>query len=76
MPERSNARNRPRPDTSRRRARFVVLTLLLWMLVVGGRLVYLQVFSHGPLAERARRQQQTLTETNAPRGMILGRKGV
>ena len=76
MPERSNARNRPRPDTSRRRARFVVLTLLLWMLVIGGRLVYLQVISHDGLAERARSQQQTLTETNAPRGMILDRQGV
>jgi cell division protein FtsI (penicillin-binding protein 3) len=76
MPERSIARNRPRPDTSRRRARFVVLTLLVWMLVIGGRLVYLQIFSHELLGERARRQQQTLTETNAPRGMILDRQGV
>lgn len=76
MPERPNARNRPRPDTSRRRARFVVLTLLLWMFVIGGRLVYLQVFSHEPLAERARRQQQTLSATNAPRGLILDRQGV
>ncbi|HLL77330.1 MAG TPA: penicillin-binding protein [Pyrinomonadaceae bacterium] len=76
MPERPNARNRPRPDTSRRRARFVVLTLLVWMFVIGGRLVYLQVFSHEFLGERARRQQQALAETNAPRGMILDRQGV
>jgi cell division protein FtsI (penicillin-binding protein 3) len=76
MPERPTARNRPRPDTSRRRARFVVLTLLLWMLVIGGRLVYLQVYSHEFLAERARRQQQTHSVTNAPRGMILDRQGV
>src|SRR5918992_6211612 len=76
MPERPTARNRPRPDTSRRRARFVVLTLLVWMLVIGTRLIYLQVFSHEALGERARRQQQTLTATNAPRGMILDRQGV
>jgi cell division protein FtsI (penicillin-binding protein 3) len=76
MPERPNARNRPRPDASRRRARFVVLALLVWMFVIGGRLVYLQVFSHEFLGERARRQQQTLAETNAPRGMILDRQGV
>ncbi|HEY9286115.1 MAG TPA: penicillin-binding protein [Pyrinomonadaceae bacterium] len=76
MPERSNARSRPRPDTSRRRARFVVLTLLLWMLVIGGRLVYLQVVRHEDLAARARDQQETLTKTNAPRGMILDRQGV
>src|SRR5918997_6378299 len=76
MSESPKARNRPRPDTSRRRARFVVLTLLVWMLVIGTRLVYLQVFSHEALGERARRQQQTLAETNAPRGMILDRQGV
>src|SRR5919205_995359 len=76
MPERPNARSRPRPDTSRRRARFVALTLLVWMLIIGGRLVYLQIYSHELLADRARRQQQTLSETNAPRGMILDRQGV
>lgn len=76
MPERSNARNRPRPDTSRRRARFVVLTLLVWMFIIGTRLVYLQVFSHEALSVRARDQQETLAKTNAPRGMILDRQGV
>ena len=76
MTERSNARNRPRPDTSRRRARFVVLTLLVWMFVIGTRLAYLQDFSHEDLSARARRQQQTLSETSAPRGMILDRQGV
>jgi cell division protein FtsI (penicillin-binding protein 3) len=73
MPERPNARSKNRPDTSRRRAHFVVLTLVFWMFIISGRLVYLQVFRHDWLTDRARGQQQTLARTNTPRGLILDR---
>ena len=76
MPERPHARTKNRPDNSRRRAYFVVLTLVIWMFIISGRLVYLQVFKHEWLGERARRQQQATAETNAPRGMILDRNGL
>ena len=76
MPERMNARTKNRPDNSRRRAYFVVLTLVIWMFIISGRLVYLQVYRHEWLGERARRQQQATAETNAPRGMILDRNGL
>ncbi|MCA1615981.1 MAG: transpeptidase family protein [Acidobacteria bacterium] len=76
MPERLNARTKNRPDNSRRRAYTVALTLVLWMFIISGRLVYLQVFQHEWLGERARRQQQAAAETNAPRGMILDRNGL
>lgn len=76
MPERLNARTKNRPDNARRRAYVVALTLVVWMFVISGRLVYLQVFKHEWLGERARRQQQTTAETNAPRGMILDRNGL
>ena len=45
------------------------------MLAVGARLVYLQAFQHEALAERARKQQQATAQTNAPRGLILDRRG-
>ena len=75
MTGRSQARTKPRPDNSRQRVSFVVLALAVWMLVVGGRLVQLQVFRHEQLAERARGQQQSAVKTNAPRGLILDRQG-
>src|SRR5919205_97595 len=80
MPERPNARSRPRPDTSRRRARFVALTLLVWMLIIGGRLVYLQIYSHELLAKRARRKFVWLAREVEPelagRALALNLPGV
>ncbi len=76
MPERLNARTKNRPDDSRRRAYAVAFTLVLWMFIISGRLVYLQVFQHEWLGERARRQQTTTGGTTAPRGMILDRNGL
>ncbi|MDQ1523298.1 MAG: hypothetical protein QOE47_1222, partial [Pyrinomonadaceae bacterium] len=75
MPERSNAKMKTRPDASRQRVSVVVLLLVLWMLIIGGRLVYLQVGQHEELSDRARRQQQQSAKTNALRGLILDRNG-
>jgi cell division protein FtsI (penicillin-binding protein 3) len=45
------------------------------MLVIGARLVQLQVGQHEKLSESARRQQQRVVTTNAPRGLIVDRNG-
>ncbi|MGI9106773.1 MAG: penicillin-binding protein [Pyrinomonadaceae bacterium] len=75
MPERFNARTKTRPDALRQRVSLVVLVLVLWMLAIGGRLVYLQVGQYERLSDRARRQQQQSGRTNALRGLILDRRG-
>ncbi|MCA1556429.1 MAG: hypothetical protein LC747_07035, partial [Acidobacteria bacterium] len=75
MAERSNAKTNNRPDTSLRRVTFVVVILVLWMLIIGVRLVHLQVGQHELLSERARKQQQQSTTQNALRGLILDRNG-
>jgi cell division protein FtsI (penicillin-binding protein 3) len=59
----------------RARTSLVVLLLVLWMLVIGARLVQLQVAQHDALGARARRQQQQAVALNAPRGLILDRAG-
>ncbi|MFL6228873.1 MAG: penicillin-binding protein [Pyrinomonadaceae bacterium] len=75
MPERSHARANTRPDNSRQRTTFVVIGIVLWMLVIGGRLAYLQLFQHDFLSNRARRQQQAAVTLNGERGLILDRQG-
>ena len=75
MPERPTAQFKVQPDPSRPRTSIVVIALVLWMLVIGARLVYLQVGQYETLSARARRQQQQTVETNAPRGLILDRSG-
>src|SRR5919206_4768736 len=75
MPERLSAQSRVHPDPSRPRTSLVVIALVCWMLIIGARLVYLQVGQYEELSARARRQQQQTVETNAPRGLILDRAG-
>jgi len=75
MPERSNAKTNNRPDASRQRVTVVVAILVLWMLIIGVRLVHLQVRQHELLSERARKQQQQSAKQNALRGLILDRNG-
>jgi len=75
MAERFNARTKNRPDASRQRVSLVVFALVIWMLIIGGRLVHLQVQQHERLSDRARRQQQQAARTNALRGLILDRRG-
>jgi cell division protein FtsI (penicillin-binding protein 3) len=45
------------------------------MLVIGLRLVQLQLFQHEFLSDRARRQQESKFATNGARGLILDRQG-
>jgi cell division protein FtsI (penicillin-binding protein 3) len=75
MPERSNAKTKNRPDASRQRVSVVVCILVVWMLVIGARLVYLQVGQFEDLSRRAQKQQQHAEQTNALRGLILDRNG-
>lgn len=66
---------KPEPDKSRRRVFLLVLVLVGWMLLIGARLVHLQVTQHDDLANRARRQQLGAIETSPIRGQVLDRQG-
>jgi cell division protein FtsI (penicillin-binding protein 3) len=75
MPRRSTAIEAPRSDNSRRRARWVAMGLVGWMLLIGARLVQLQVHQHDDLSARARNQQIGTIETTPTRGQVLDRQG-
>lgn len=76
MPARRlTASSRARPDTSHRRALIVSLTLAVWMIAIGARLVYLQTSQHDWLKNRARTQQQDALETSPLRGLVYDRQG-
>jgi cell division protein FtsI (penicillin-binding protein 3) len=62
-------------STLKRRIRFAAVLLGLWALAIETRLVYLQVFRHGDLLERARRQQMRTIPAEAKRGDIVDRRG-
>jgi len=49
--------------------------LLLWCVVICGRLVYLQIFRYGDFEQRAHHQQQRTAEVDAPRGIVYDRAG-
>ena len=74
MPRRSGI-EASRPGNSHRRALFVAMGLVVWMLVIGARLVQLQVTQHDDLTARARNQQLSSIETSATRGPVLDRQG-
>ena len=67
------ARSKSRPDVSPGRALFVAAFIGFWMLVIAGRLVYLQFSQHEELANRARLQQSNSIETTPQRGELLDR---
>src|SRR6266576_4379512 len=75
MPRRSTAIDAPRAGNSHRRARFVSLGLVAWMLLIGARLVQLQVSQHDDYTARARNQQLSAIETSPTRGQVLDRQG-
>jgi cell division protein FtsI (penicillin-binding protein 3) len=75
MPRRATAIEKPRSGNSQRRALFVSLGLVVWMLAVGARLVQLQVSRHDEFAARARNQQLSSIETAPTRGQVLDRQG-
>ncbi|MDX6445199.1 MAG: hypothetical protein QOH71_2273 [Blastocatellia bacterium] len=75
MPRRSTAIETPRAGNSHRRALLVAMGLLAWMLLIGARLVQLQVSQHDNFTARARNQQLSSIETSATRGPVLDRQG-
>ncbi len=75
MPRRSTAIEAPRSGNSHRRALFVAVGLVAWMLLIGGRLVQLQVSQHDDFTARARSQQLSAVETSPTRGQLLDRQG-
>src|SRR6266404_7935558 len=75
MPRRSTASEAPRAGNSHRRARFVAIGLVAWMLLIGARLVQLQVSQHDDFTARARNQQLSSIETAPARGQVLDRQG-
>lgn len=75
MPRRSTVIEAPRPGSSHQRALLVSVGLLAWMLVIGARLVQLQVSRHDDLTARARSQQLGAIETSPSRGQVLDRQG-
>lgn len=75
MPRRPTAIEAPRSGTSRRRALWLALGLVVWMLAIGVRLVQLQVHQHQDLSVRARNQQLSAIETSPTRGQVLDRQG-
>src|SRR5882672_12656636 len=75
MPRRATANEAPGAPSARRRILFVAIGLVVWMLVIGGRLVQLQIHQHDELALRARNQQLSSIETAPTRGQVLDRQG-
>ena len=49
--------------------------LLLWCVVISGRLVYLQIFRYGSFVKQAEHQQQREIPLSAKRGVIYDRAG-
>jgi cell division protein FtsI/penicillin-binding protein 2 len=74
MPLRATATDR-HPADSNRRVLYVAIALVLWMLVVGGRLAQLQLGQHEQLSARARNQQLGAIDTSPIRGQVLDRQG-
>jgi cell division protein FtsI (penicillin-binding protein 3) len=75
MPRRATANTAPGAPSAQRRILFVAVGLVVWMLVIGGRLVQLQIHRHDELASRARNQQLSSIETAPTRGQVLDRQG-
>jgi cell division protein FtsI/penicillin-binding protein 2 len=59
---------------SERRIKIIQVLIALWMLAIGAKLVYLQVYKHEWLSERAERQHFFKVELTADRGVILDRE--
>ncbi|MBV9573338.1 MAG: transpeptidase family protein [Acidobacteriales bacterium] len=57
------------------RVSYVAVILLLWCAAICARLVYLQIFSYGTFALKARHQQQRTEAVSAQRGVIYDRAG-
>jgi len=60
---------------ARRRTRVAAFVCALWLLLIVGRLVQLQVFGHARAVERVTAQSQQMTVIQAYRGTIFDRRG-
>lgn len=60
---------------STRRLQLLAWAALVWVALLAGRLIYLEVFQHDELARLARSQQTRVVKIEPPRGMILDRTG-
>ena len=58
-----------------RRVRFawVAISFCLWVALIGGRLVWLQVVRHSEWVDRAKRQQNSALELAPQRGVLYDR---
>src|SRR5215469_2196313 len=67
----------PTNSTTVRNPRLYLLGagMLFWCVAIGGRLVYLQVFSYGKFVKQAGHQQQRAIPLAAKRGIIYDRAG-
>jgi len=63
------------PSDSRRRLYVLAGILILWISVIGLRLLDLQVLHYGDFTQRAQRQQQRTIEVSPRRGVIYDRNG-
>ena len=63
------------PLNPRQRLLIFAGTLVLWLFVICGRLVYLQIFSYGDFVQRAAHQQQRTIDVAPSRGIIYDRNG-
>jgi cell division protein FtsI/penicillin-binding protein 2 len=68
-------KNRVRDVQPARRARLAVILLGVWMLVIIGKLFYLQVWQHDFLSGYAEDQHEASYEGHATRGRLLDRRG-
>ncbi len=63
------------PADLKLRGRALALLAFLWLAVVAGRLIHLQLFQHAEFRVRAQRQQQRLVEVTPKRGILFDRNG-
>ena len=70
----SSSSNRWR-DVVQRRLLVTACVMMAWVAVIEGRLVWLQVFRHAELVERAQRQRSQTITTHPKRGEIVDREG-
>ena len=68
-------RTKQTAKTSGNRILIIAFMLVAWMLVIIGRMYWLQVVQHDHYLSRARENQQAQYETMATRGAILDRNG-
>lgn len=63
------------PEKFENRLAVIKVLILVWMVAIGGKLVWLQVARHEWYSERAENQQLDSIELNPLRGMIYDRNG-